>query len=228
MYMELRCASGELVGGKFIDGVKGAAAGMAISAAVGSIFKPQAQAPIEAGGPSVEAGGASAADAAAGSTGNIPDPTFADGPAPNVSTPNAAPYSRTGVIEEVLVTAPALKTLQVPIGTLGTIFSTSYGGVQRDGIYDMSVIGIGAPIAAAGCASAPVACWGAVKGAGLTHATNQFLGINSTPGNIAFGAVTGGAAAPFMPYLSQGTRVGAMGWDVTLWGAGTGAGVLVP
>ena len=148
------------------------------------------------------------------------------------SPPNPAPYSRTGIVEEVVVTgkAPGCSYCFADYlrANTGTLFAGSGGGIQRDGIYDMVNIGLGAPLAGAACVSAPAACWGAAKGLGITHATNQFLGVESTPTNLAFGALTGAAVAPYMPYLSQGTRVGSLGWDVTLWGAGTGAGVLVP
>ena len=67
-------------GGKFIDGVKGAAAGMAIGAAVKWAMTPTSQSPINTGTPNIEASGPNAADSAAGSIGDIAEPDFSNLP----------------------------------------------------------------------------------------------------------------------------------------------------
>lgn len=109
---------------------------------------------------------------------------------------------------------------QVPRGTQGTLFHTSYGGVQRDGIYDMAAIRIGAPLAAASCVSMPAACAGAAEsmafGTGVRWATGQTTSLN----NLAVDATVGVVASPMAAAgAASGSTVGQNIWRVNNYSA---------
>ena len=135
-------------GGKFADGVKGAVVGLAIRGAVSGIRG------IITGGekkaeptPQIDVPEPDIPDVPVG---DVEQPAMPGEPTRDFSAPTEAPYSRTLVVEEVVVTGTAPGCNYCYDGFLqgvntGLQLSVSYGGVEPDGIYELTSSGLAIP-----------------------------------------------------------------------------------
>ena len=204
-------------GGKFIDGVKGAVVGMVAGSVAGGIKSAAIDGELTFSGAVEHIKLSFKENFSADSTvreGRVTmeefnpdgDLYYASSSTSSVSLPWGAGAS---------LGKGCWSSCQVKPGS-GSIMHTSYGGVQRDGIYDMAAIGVSAPLAAASVLTvAPATVANAALGWSIYAVDNVYAGRGLTWQGSLLSASTGAFVGPLFGRLasaSGGGLAGNYGW----------------